>query len=60
MSISILPSNDLYLKEILEKHFDNRSKHSVYVYKGKDEIRITNFYLLDVNLNLFSNINLND
>jgi hypothetical protein len=36
--------NDLCLKEILEKHFDNRSRHSVYVYETKDEIQITNVF----------------
>jgi hypothetical protein len=40
--IEYFAPDDLSLKEILEKHFNNRSRHSVYVYEGKEEIRITN------------------
>ncbi|CAF1361969.1 unnamed protein product [Rotaria sordida] len=36
--------DDFYLKEILEKIFHNRSRHSVYVYERKDQILITNVY----------------
>ena len=36
--------DDLYLKEILDKVFRNRSRHSVYVYEEKDQIQITNSF----------------
>jgi len=42
--IEYFGQDDLFLKEILQKIFNNRSRHSVYVYERKDEISITNIF----------------